>query len=217
MYEEPIESLSDRLREAMYIRDVSAAEISRNTNISTAAISRYLHGDYVPKQDNTYALATYLRVNPAWLMGYDVEMDGKTNNNDTSNTTNNIEDCFAQDYSRIESNLCPLPILLDRMKQYPSVQNCSDPAEQARVLLTAARLILQKGYETKFNHPILSKFNSLDKSSQLLVEGMIDKLLLTQQMAQKNATTADSDGGEDSGTQKGTPSLQQVPFCEKVK
>jgi transcriptional regulator with XRE-family HTH domain len=82
MYEEPIESLSDRLREAMYIRDVSAAEISRNTNISTAAISRYLHGDYVPKQDNTYALATYLRVNPAWLMGYDVPMERKNNTTD---------------------------------------------------------------------------------------------------------------------------------------
>jgi hypothetical protein len=40
-------------------------------------------------------------------------------------------------------------------------------------------------------------------------------MIETMLQAQKNATTADSDGGE--GTQKGTPSLQQVPSREKVK
>ena len=73
MYEKPTSTFAERLREAIDVRDVSMAEVARNTNISTAAISRYLRGDYEPKQDKMYSLAKYLMVNPAWLMGFDVE------------------------------------------------------------------------------------------------------------------------------------------------
>ena len=72
MYEKPTSTFAERLREAIDERDVSMAEVARQTNISTAAISRYLRGDYEPKQDKMYALAKYLMVNPAWLMGFAV-------------------------------------------------------------------------------------------------------------------------------------------------
>jgi transcriptional regulator with XRE-family HTH domain len=72
MYEKPTSTFAERLREAIDKRDVSMAEVARQTNISTAAISRYLRGDYEPKQDKMYALAKYLMVNPAWLMGFAV-------------------------------------------------------------------------------------------------------------------------------------------------
>jgi transcriptional regulator with XRE-family HTH domain len=72
MYEKPTSTFAKRLREAIDERDVSMAEVARQTNISTAAISRYLRGDYEPKQDKMYALAKYLMVNPAWLMGFAV-------------------------------------------------------------------------------------------------------------------------------------------------
>lgn len=66
---------SERLIEAMKIRRMSAADLSRLTGIDKSAISRYRSGAYKPNQINTYLLAQALRVNPAWLMGFDVPMN----------------------------------------------------------------------------------------------------------------------------------------------
>lgn len=65
---------SERLIEAMKIRRMSAADLSRLTGIDKSAISRYRSGAYKPNQINTYLLAQSLRVSPAWLMGFDVPM-----------------------------------------------------------------------------------------------------------------------------------------------
>ena len=65
---------SERLVEAMKIRRMSAADLSRLTGIDKSAISRYRSGAYKPNQINTYLLAQSLRVSPAWLMGFDVPM-----------------------------------------------------------------------------------------------------------------------------------------------
>lgn len=64
----------DRLIEAMKIRSVSAADLCRLTGIDKSSLSRYRSGAYKPNQLNTYLLAQALRVNPAWLMGFDVPM-----------------------------------------------------------------------------------------------------------------------------------------------
>jgi repressor LexA len=75
MYEPPVATFASRLKKAMELREVSAADISRKVDISTAAISRYLKGAYKPKQDKIYSLSKYLRVSPTWLMGFDVDME----------------------------------------------------------------------------------------------------------------------------------------------
>ncbi|WP_051650353.1 helix-turn-helix transcriptional regulator [Selenomonas sp. AB3002] len=67
--------IAQRLAQAMAARDMTAAELSRLTNISTAALSHYLNKRYKPKQDKLDALAKALRVNPAWLRGYNVDME----------------------------------------------------------------------------------------------------------------------------------------------
>lgn len=81
MYESPVATFASRLKEAMELRDVTAADISRNVKVSTAAISRYLKGAYKPKQDRIYSLAKFLRVSPTWLMGFDVDMESKVPHN----------------------------------------------------------------------------------------------------------------------------------------
>ena len=77
MYEKPTCAFAERLSEAIKKRGVSSAEVARRTSISSAAISRYLRGDYTPKQNKMFLLSRYLRVNPAWLMGYDVPEEQK--------------------------------------------------------------------------------------------------------------------------------------------
>ncbi len=66
---------SERLREILSIRDIKQVEITEKTGISKGALSSYLSGRYIPKQDNIYKLAKVLDVNPAWLMGLDVPME----------------------------------------------------------------------------------------------------------------------------------------------
>lgn len=75
-YTPPTATVAERLKTAMEIRHMSAAETSRAADISRAAMSHYLRGQYAPKQDKIYLLSKALRVSPVWLMGFDVPMEG---------------------------------------------------------------------------------------------------------------------------------------------
>ena len=67
--------IKERIKEALQIRGMSAAELSRKSGIDKGSISNYLKGKYLPKQSAIGAMAIALHVSPAWLMGYDVEME----------------------------------------------------------------------------------------------------------------------------------------------
>ena len=74
MYER-IASVSGRLREAMIHADKSQADLSRETGISKATLSRYLSGQFEPKQIAVNKLAVALNVAEMWLWGCDVPME----------------------------------------------------------------------------------------------------------------------------------------------
>lgn len=69
------DTFKDRLRRALDVRGISAAELSRRSNISKPQISEYLKGRYEAKQTALHAIAVALDVSEAWLMGYDVPME----------------------------------------------------------------------------------------------------------------------------------------------
>lgn len=46
--------------------------------LGKSAISQYLSGKVVPKQDKIYIIAEAMGVNPAWLMGFEVPMQDVT-------------------------------------------------------------------------------------------------------------------------------------------
>ena len=73
---------AERLQEIISIRNIKQVELIEKTGISKGALSSYISGRYVPKQDNIYKLAKALNVNPAWLMGLDVPMELKKENID---------------------------------------------------------------------------------------------------------------------------------------
>ena len=83
---EIVATVAERLQQAMRLRDVKQVDLSAATNIDKGSISSYLAGRYQPKDDKIFLMATALRVNPAWLSGFDVAMeeqkppetDGKT-------------------------------------------------------------------------------------------------------------------------------------------
>lgn len=70
---------SDRIKEGMAIRNLKQADLVEKTKISKGALSSYVSGRYVPKQNNIYLIAKALNVNEAWLMGADVPMERTLN------------------------------------------------------------------------------------------------------------------------------------------
>lgn len=69
-----VASIASRLREAMEIRGKKQIDLVRETGINRSAISRYLSGEYEPKNKPVYELAKALDVSYQWLMGYDYPM-----------------------------------------------------------------------------------------------------------------------------------------------
>ena len=68
-------TFSERLAEAMKIRELTQTDLHERTGINKSSISTYLRGDYKAKQDKVDLLSSALRVSPAWLMGFDVPME----------------------------------------------------------------------------------------------------------------------------------------------
>ena len=72
-----VEPCSVRLKKALAVRNMRQADLAEKTKIPKSAISHYLSGSFVPKQDRAFIIAQALDVDPAWLMGYDVPMEKK--------------------------------------------------------------------------------------------------------------------------------------------
>ncbi len=70
-----MDTIANRLREALSLRNMKQADLVEKTGIGKSSISTYLSGAYEPKQKNIYKLAKALNVSEAWLMGNDVPID----------------------------------------------------------------------------------------------------------------------------------------------
>jgi len=65
------EIFSARLSEVMSQRNQTTYTLGEALSLSPSTISRYQNGKMEPKTTAVYAMASYLNVNPLWLMGYD--------------------------------------------------------------------------------------------------------------------------------------------------
>lgn len=72
---EKVSTFKERLNEVLEIRNKKPVELSRGTGISESTISQYRSGYAEPKEDKLAKIASYLRVNPTWLMGLNVSME----------------------------------------------------------------------------------------------------------------------------------------------
>lgn len=66
-----IDTTSNRLKIAMKEAGKKQVDLVNETGINRSAISRYLSGEYEPKQTAIYKLAKALDVSEMWLWGYD--------------------------------------------------------------------------------------------------------------------------------------------------
>ena len=84
MYEPRVDSCSKRIATALTIRGMKQADLCKAAKIPKSSLSLYISGAYEPKQDKIYAMALALNVSEAWLMGYNVPMDRKDIQKNTS-------------------------------------------------------------------------------------------------------------------------------------
>ncbi|GAF41581.1 hypothetical protein FC83_GL002613 [Agrilactobacillus composti DSM 18527 = JCM 14202] len=65
-------SFSERLREALKLRNYTQSDLANATGIGRNSIHDYVTAKYKPKQDNLYLIARELGVSESWLMGLNV-------------------------------------------------------------------------------------------------------------------------------------------------
>lgn len=85
-----MKTTSERIKEGMLIRGLKQSDLVERTGISKGALSSYISGKYVPKQNNIYLIAKALNVNEAWLMGADVPMERNHAQNISNSVTINV-------------------------------------------------------------------------------------------------------------------------------
>lgn len=74
-----MKTTAERIKEGLKLRELKQADLVERTGISKGALSSYMSGRYIPKQNNIYLIAKALNVSESWLMGFDVPME-RTNN-----------------------------------------------------------------------------------------------------------------------------------------
>ena len=94
---------ADRISEAMKLRDIRQADLVKKTGISKGALSSYISGRYVPKQNNVYLIAKALDVSEAGLMGGDVPMQRIESPTLTRRDTRDIEKILEQTRGQLTS------------------------------------------------------------------------------------------------------------------
>jgi transcriptional regulator with XRE-family HTH domain len=169
-----VATTAERLRYAISYRHTTAAQVSKETNISRGSLSQYISGKFSPKQDRLYILAKHLRVSPLWLMGVDVPMEKPKEFFPINNIT---------------------------LKEKPNATNEVSYETLYKEIKKVANSLLSPE-----DMKLISRIQSLSIENRAVLKAMIETML----QAQKNTAQT---GGE--GTQKGTPSLKQVPSREK--
>lgn len=70
------ELTAKRLQLAINNANISAQELANRSGVAKASISQYVNGSHKPSNISSGKLAPILGVNPLWLMGFDVPMNG---------------------------------------------------------------------------------------------------------------------------------------------
>ena len=70
-----VDATANRIKSAMAKAGKKQADIVRETGINRSAISRYLSGEYEPKQDAVHKMAKCLGVSEMWLWGYECPIE----------------------------------------------------------------------------------------------------------------------------------------------
>lgn len=103
-------NFKDRFSIVLNDRNMSMADISKRTGISRSSLSEYAKGKFIPKQDKVYLISKVLDVSPAWLMGFDVDIDNHKKNEVTFVGRANVMRTYRYINSKVSAGT---PIAID--------------------------------------------------------------------------------------------------------
>ncbi len=75
MTEKRFPIVGQRFKEALADAHLTQQELADKTGIGKSSISQYCNGTNCPARDRSEILGRILKVNPAWLMGFEAERD----------------------------------------------------------------------------------------------------------------------------------------------
>lgn len=94
---------SDRLKELMRINNWKQVDLIAITHFPKSAVSQYVSGKRLPRQDKLTVIADACHVSEAWLMGYNVPMEKAESTID--NVTLTLDEAnVLQMYSELNDN-----------------------------------------------------------------------------------------------------------------
>lgn len=67
-------SSNERIKQLLNIYQLTQTEFCQKTRLNKSAVSNYLKGERLPRQDQLSKIADAFDISAAWLMGYDVPM-----------------------------------------------------------------------------------------------------------------------------------------------
>ena len=67
--------IAKRLSKIMRLRGLNATKLSLSAHVSRSSISQYINGSHKPSPESSQRLGAVLRVDPLWLMGFNVPMN----------------------------------------------------------------------------------------------------------------------------------------------
>lgn len=69
-----VSNSKERIEQLMEMFSLNQSEFCKKTGINKSALSNYLNGDRVPRQDQIARIADAFGISASWIMGYDVPM-----------------------------------------------------------------------------------------------------------------------------------------------
>ena len=125
----------DRLKEAMQIKNMSAAELSRAASVNEGAISQYLKGSYKANQRTLEKLARALNVSIPWLMGDD----------SSPMEAIYISRVFGQDPNRFKLNQDVINRAIQKAFAEIEIANATPPDQRTAEIIKAVNKLNNEG------------------------------------------------------------------------
>lgn len=112
---EYIEKSSRRLRQALDANEMKQQELADKSGVSKYSISQYLSQRSIPSNISAGKMGEVLKVNPMWLMGYDVPM--LKENSESGTKFDNIFPVEIHKYPLLGEVACGEPIFMSEERE----------------------------------------------------------------------------------------------------
>lgn len=117
-----VSTSNQRIRELIDDLGMSQIDFCNRTGIKASALSNYLNGNRVPRQDAIMRIADTFNISAAWLMGYDVPA--------SVNDRTTINHVYTEDPRITELIIYGYP---ERLNLYSKLIEAADPFDDEQV------------------------------------------------------------------------------------